>query len=91
MMFKNTNICFYCKKSFYKKETVVRWVTSNILKFDFSDVSKFIYIYPLHYSCIKDMKKIIDPFNRLQDSDFEAGEIEYLIKNTQKHIEFYKK
>ena len=87
-MFEKINFCIICKKEFKENEVAMRWITSNILKFDFTDVLKFKYVYPLHYFCIDEMKKELNLSHELTDADFEAGNYNFLLENTKKHIEF---
>jgi hypothetical protein len=89
-MFEEIKSCGHCNKEFDPKEPVVRWITSNILKFDFSDDKNFYYIQPFHYKCMVEIKNNNSFMKNLQDNDFEAGEFQIIVEHTKKHIKIHK-
>ena len=88
-MFDEINICLHCKEKFNDKEPLVRWISSNILKFDFKDNKNFKYIYPYHHKCFEELKISIDFMKNLTINDLESGTFNVLIKNTKKHIDLF--
>lgn len=80
------NKCFCCNESFKNDSTVVRWISSGILGFNYKKDKNFHYAGPLHYGCIEHFKKL-DPFlSNLTDSDFEAGPIKEIVEHSLKQI-----
>jgi hypothetical protein len=86
-MFNKINVCGYCQKEFTEEEPVLRWITSNIQKVDFSDAENFKYIYPYHYECINNMMEKEPIMQNLTSQDLEAGPFNIISKNTEKHIQ----
>ena len=86
----NLKTCNFCKEDFKEKEIVSRWITSGIKKHTFEKESDFYYIRPFHYACLLKIREKTEFLKRLDDTHFEAGEIEQISQNSESAMKYYK-